>query len=246
MKIRLTESKLKQIVSESVKRIVEGDMMMYNSEGELVPYASSDNYSDVIYRINNGVYDNMLKSMKPMDCEEWVDEMDYEYGRGCRNAALKRALKVNKAYAMWGRRQNKAEGNDTYDDYRSPNFYKGPLSQANVIGKPTPFGMEDFDSQLKYGRQKEHEGRPEVSDYARRYWPEIPHKPTEKNRLYNHLDNLDYYASDIDDKYERAQEDFKIKHYYNGKNPKKDKLHTRGSANRDLMAIDRQRKTANN
>jgi hypothetical protein len=161
--------------------------------------------------------------------------MEQYYGIQTGAAALKRATMVNKKYAMSNKRDNVDFGVMSYNDYRSPNFYNGPHSQADAVNKPTPVGMEDFDTKWKYGVQQYN--RPEVSYNSSSY----PEWDGEKPRLQQYIDNS-YVDNLPSSERKRARNDWDIKHNYNGRNPNTQKLHRKGSANRDLMSIDRQRK----
>ena len=235
MKIKLTESKLKQIVAESVRKVLKEQFTFNDVDPD---GGVSYDYDEASF-IENGEYDEELKKMTPRECDEWVEYMEEYHGTRTGNLALKRAVMVNKEYAMDNERKRN-HGHLHYNDYRSPNFYKGPHSQANAVKKPTPFGMEDFLTKWKYGEQPEDSQRPNVNHY------DFPIDDSKLSRLIRnkYLDKV----SDIDDDEERiklgkrAFKDYAIKHNYNGRNPYTQKLHTKGSANRDLMAIDRQRK----
>ena len=232
--VRLTEGDLHRIIKESVNKILK-ETFTFN---DVDPDGGVSYGYDEASFIENGEYDEELKKMTPRECDEWVENMDELYGMRTGSLALKRAVMVNKEYAMDNKRQRN-HGHLHYNDYRSPNFYKGPHSYANALNKPTPFGMEEFHTKWKYGEQPEDSQRPSVMDYN------FPSNDSNVSRLY---DKFWDKVMDIDDDEERRKtwkrglNDNKIKHKYNGRNPDTQKLHTKGSLNRELRAMDKAKK----
>ena len=177
--IKINESQLKQIVSESIRKVLKEDMHFND-----VDDGGVNHDYDMVSIIEYGEYDNEIRNMSVIDCDEWVDYINEYYGAQAGAAALKRATMVNKKYAMSNKRNNVDFGVMSYNDYRSPNFYNGPHSQANVVNKPTPVGMEDYDTKEKYGVQQYN--RPEVG-YNSSSYPEWDGE-RQKSRLEQYLD----------------------------------------------------------
>ena len=233
--IRLTESDLHRMIKESVKKVLSEEFTFNDVDPNGgVDYSEAD---ETIYDIENGYYDEDIKHMNVKELDDWVDDM-HDISTRVGETAIKRATMVNKQYAMSNKRENMGRNSLHYNDYRSSNFYKGAVSQANAVGKTTPFGMEDLETRWKYGEQKHN--RPNVNDVVN-----YPLTPTKRkydlDRLFNHsykVVNDDNYRDEI----ERGYNDWKIKHDYNGRNPNTQKLHTKGSANRDLIAMDKAKK----
>ena len=238
-KIRITENKLKQIVAESVKKVLN-ETFTFND----VDPIGDENYYNYyrhafIDNVNDGEFDDEIKKMTPRELEYYVNDAYDYYGRRCGDILLKRALKLNKDYAMWGGRRNEVENNLTYNRYRSPNFYKGPAQYTDHGRIPLSIGRESLDDFVKYGTQDKYDERPSVHDVTI-----FPLNPTKRKkdlkRLYDYSDKQ--YEKEKYDDIDRGGYDWKIKHDYNGRNPDKEKLHTKDSANRNLRTIDKQRK----
>lgn len=160
-RIKLTESDLHNIIKESVNKILNESITFNEVDPDGGAYYSEAD--ETIYDIENGYYDEDIKHMNVKELDDWVYDMK-DISTRVGETAIKRATMVNKQYAMSNKRENRGKNSLSYNDYRSSNFYKGPVSQANAVGKPTPFGMEDLETRWKYGEQKDN--RPDVRGFV--------------------------------------------------------------------------------
>lgn len=189
MKIKLTEFKLKQIISESVKRVLREDYEPY-------PFEHGDKYSDeVLKKYRNGEYDDLSQ----FDYEGWDSDSEV-------------------------------------DDFKQQEY--------DNMSKKLPGGGEQLDKLTK-------------SNPIFKKWYESMHKALESKHsweLYKRMKETVYdalkseqehyvdnniFAKDLTGKNYFIHKDY---YDYDGRHPDSEELHTKGSANRDLMDIDRQRK----
>ena len=240
--IRLTESDLHDIIKESVKKILKEEFdssdWTTNEYGEPVPWQYGDyensRRTDRYYLsqdILNGDYDDEILN----DWEDWYEELDDDNGwdSTLKDAAKERKLMIDKKYAM---------------NYGFP--------------KNKKYNVNDIYSDVKYKTNKE---KPNVNNYEDDKWY------NRKNDSYNfspglkkreNLNDVDYSLVDRDvDNYIYLVNKLKKMDFYNtnnhkrssylknlankkydNRNPDKEKLHTKNSANRELRAMDRENK----
>lgn len=192
--IRLTESELKRVITESVKNIISED------NWDMGDWRRATNADDSYEE------DLFLQNLTPQDIL---------------NGEVDKYIKIQQ---FW---------NDIELDYD----YLLPALDARMAMLDKKWAWDKISSDTKWDKKFQ------TDDMWRKH---------KKDELPKHKGYLGYYQyADTDDiikAFDGAMgKPFKgdshiMKAIHNGRNPNTEKLHTKGSANRDLMAIDRQKK----
>jgi hypothetical protein len=194
MKIRLTESKLKQIVAESVKKVLK------ETWGEFDLKNVYDLHSGrILDRFRNGEYNNLEKFSGYPD--DWFDS---EQGGKCFDEWCKMSERL-------------PGGGDQLDKLVANNPIFKKWYEALHKRYESEYSWELYEIM----KQEVLDALESEKEHA------ISHDSWLKNAKHNYLSDDDIYDFD-------------------GRHPNRETLHTAGSANRDLMNIDRQRKNKNN
>lgn len=220
--IKLTESELKTVITESVKKILKESMFDFD-EFEIDDSA----VQNAIYyaqEIKDGVYDDKLTD------EDWRDDIIYRYGFDMNNdgerifddAIKNRLMVIDKDYAWkqinWKRKQDK----DSNEWYKNEWPAWGPDANTNIRELPHKrngwLSGDDKEMSKDYMKLQGKDAHSRI--------PEIFRKDGEVRTLkqmQRGINNRSTYIGSLD-----AAD--------------KKPLHRKGSANHDLMAMDKQKK----
>lgn len=242
--VRLTESDLHNIIKESVKKVLKEEFdpsdWTRNEYGELVPWQYGDyensRRADRYYLsqdILNGDYDDEILN----DWEDWYEELDDDNGwdSTLKDAAKERKLMIDKKYAMnYDFPKNK---NKIYD----VNTIYWEKERENNKNKPN---VNNYEDDRWYNRKNDsYNFSPGLK--KRENWNDVDWSLIDRNidnHLYlaNKLKKMDFSNTNNHkrDSYLRNLSNKK----YDNRNPDKEKLHTKDSANREIIAMDRKKK----
>ena len=219
--IKLTESQLKELISESVKKILK-ESMFDEDEFEIDDIA----FHNAIYyaeEIKDGVYDDKLTD------EDWRDNIIYRYGFDMNNdgerifddAINNRLMVINKDYA-WKQINLKRKQDKERDEWHRNEWPAwGPDANTNIRELPNKRNgwLSGDDGEMS-------------KDYMKLQGKDAHSKMPEMFRKDGNLRTPN-----------QIQKGIKNKSTYIGAAVAAETkpLHTKGSANRDLIAIDKQR-----
>ena len=219
--IKLTESQLKELIYESVKKILK-ESMFDEDEFEIDDIAV---HNAIYYaeEIENGVYDDKLTD------EDWRDNIIYRYGFDMNNdgerifddAIKNRLMVINKDYA-WKQINLKRKQDKASNEWHKNEWPAwGPDANTNI--RELPYKRNGWLS----GNDREMS-----KDYMKLQGKDAHSKMPEMFRKDGNLRTPNQILKGIQNK-----------STYIGAAVAAEKkpLHTKGSANRDLIAIDKQR-----
>lgn len=300
MKVRLTESKLRHIVRESLHTVLkeefkvpmrilrrldgpqdildgyyDGDIMDYwddfysalptrdaqaaaKERKEYLDFIGNKNLSNDWrdYIKNSDFYDRMwdtdtVKESRYDSPSEWNDETEMinSFTNLINSDKYKIPRGVKEILAKLLNAKSRDEIDELVNEFHFNNNFKGyrdllwDVAARQYVKVDPEYALQVLERPSEKFNSEEYQG-PTVDFYdsdeaADEMWGD-------GNRRIRRFDKFVHRKGLNNREFERGVIDNIKKHEYGGRDPKKEKLHTRGSANRDLMAIDRQRKNANN
>lgn len=235
MKKTITESQLRQIVKESVKRVLNEymtrDDILYNEYGEIVDpggWYDTDDYYDpyeddrlnnteaqrLAKRILNGDFDDKLYDddwLSKVEDEYW--NSDYDDDGGIYDAVKDRLKIIDKNYAMkFGR--------------NTDNYNPDQVEREKAYPRDANLNTYDYKDGRKIAMGEKGYERPEIArDILKMRYPEVHNMIFKKNGEPRKASAITRISQ---------------KKYGNAADMRP--LHRKGSANRDLMDMDKKKK----
>jgi hypothetical protein len=219
--VKLTESQLKELISESVKKILK-ETMFDEDELEIMDRAVR-NAMYYAEEIENGVYDDKLTD------EDWRDDIIYRYGFDMDNdgerifddAIVNRLMVINKDYAWKQINFKRKQEKDSNEWHKNEWPAWGPDANTNIRELPHKrngwLSGNDTEMSKDYTKLQGKDAHIRVPEFFRK-----DGNLRTPNQILKGIKNKSTYTGALDAAMKKP-------------------LHTKGSANRDLIAIDKQR-----
>lgn len=220
--IKLTESELKKVITESVKKILKESMFDFDE---------FENYDNAVHNaiyyaqeIRDGVYDDKLTD------EKWKDDIIFRYGFDMNNggerifndAIKNRLMVINKDYA-WKQIDLKRKRDKDMSEYEKDEWSVwGPDANTNIRELPHKrngwLSGNDTEMSKDYMKLQGKDAHSRVPEFFRK-----DGKPRTDKQVQRGINNRSTYVGSLDA-------------------ANKKPLHRKGSVNRDLIAMDKQKK----